>query len=308
MLDVTMQVGVEQHVGGAGAGEMAVELEASSATIRDRAPSAPTRYLARTWYSRPDNILLDQERGRGVAAKESQKPGLDPLAREPARDRVRDLDEAPALGRDGDGVNGLAHAGLLSLRTNARHSRPRQVPVVREPGPCYKSPVSMRSPLRAETDDFRFDHSPERQLWCAVLERAFDDAMDRVAAVSFDSAQHLHLRREAREWFFGNGMEFRDACLAAGFDPDYLRGRILSLIAEAARPRDLGARERPILSAPRYSAAEIELDRGIHYLGIGLGVAGGARCWSRSRGRDGYAGFAVYVGARSMLGFSAATI
>jgi len=90
----------------------------------------------------------------------------------------------------------------------------------------------MRNPLSAEADEHRFDHSPERQLWCAVLERAFEDAMDRVAAVAAESTQHLSLRQEARDWFLRNGLEFREACYSAGFDPDYLRGRILSLIAE----------------------------------------------------------------------------
>ncbi len=75
--------------------------------------------------------------------------------------------------------------------------------------------------------------SAERQLWCAVIDRALQDALDRVAAVS-GLAERLRLRDEARAWFARNGSEFRGACEAAGYDPDYMRSRILSLIAGAA--------------------------------------------------------------------------
>jgi hypothetical protein len=74
----------------------------------------------------------------------------------------------------------------------------------------------------------------ERQLWCAVLGRAFDDAMDRVTAVS-TPGERLKKCLEARQWFVLNGMEFRTACEAAGYDPDSLRSRILPMIAGPAK-------------------------------------------------------------------------
>jgi hypothetical protein len=76
-------------------------------------------------------------------------------------------------------------------------------------------------------------HSAERQLWCAVLDRAMQDAMDRIATVS-GPHERQKLRQEAREWFLRNGDDFRAACESAGYDPDYLRSRILSMIAQAA--------------------------------------------------------------------------
>ena len=76
-------------------------------------------------------------------------------------------------------------------------------------------------------------HSAERQLWCAVLDRAMQDAMDRIATVSGAHERHK-LREEAREWFLRNGDEFRSACESAGYDPDYLRNRVLSMIKPAA--------------------------------------------------------------------------
>ncbi len=76
-------------------------------------------------------------------------------------------------------------------------------------------------------------HSAERQLWCAVLDRAMQDAMDRIATVS-GANEREKLREEARNWFLRNGDDFRSACESAGYDPDYLRSRVLSMINPAA--------------------------------------------------------------------------
>ena len=76
-------------------------------------------------------------------------------------------------------------------------------------------------------------HSAERQLWCAVLDRAMQDALDRIATVS-GANERQKLRQEARDWFFRNGDDFRAACESAGYDPDYLRSRVLSMIKPAA--------------------------------------------------------------------------
>ena len=70
---------------------------------------------------------------------------------------------------------------------------------------------------------------PERQLWCAVLHRALQDATDRIATVSGED-ERMRIREEARNWFLRNGYDFRIACEAAGFDPDYLRCVVLPLI------------------------------------------------------------------------------
>jgi hypothetical protein len=75
--------------------------------------------------------------------------------------------------------------------------------------------------------------SAERQLWCAVLDRALQDAMDRIATVS-GPVERQRLRQDAREWFLRNGQDFRAACESAGYDPDFLRERILTMISNAA--------------------------------------------------------------------------
>jgi hypothetical protein len=70
--------------------------------------------------------------------------------------------------------------------------------------------------------------SPERQLWCAVVGRALQDALDRIATVSAPT-ERQKLRRDALSWFAGNGNEFRAACERAGYDPDFLRSRVLTM-------------------------------------------------------------------------------
>ena len=74
--------------------------------------------------------------------------------------------------------------------------------------------------------------SAERQLWCAVLGRAVHDATNHIATVS-GPVERQRIRQAARDWFTQNGQEYRLACEAAGYDPDYLRTRVLSLMAHA---------------------------------------------------------------------------
>lgn len=75
-------------------------------------------------------------------------------------------------------------------------------------------------------------HSAERQLWCAVIGRAVQDATDHIASVSGPS-ERQRIRDDARAWIMRNGSEFRAACESAGYDPDYLRTRILSMMTGA---------------------------------------------------------------------------
>jgi hypothetical protein len=70
----------------------------------------------------------------------------------------------------------------------------------------------------------------ERQLWCAVIGRALEDALGNVGGVSGESARWRAVD-EARAWFFENGDDFRSVCDAAGYDPDVLRARAMRLIA-----------------------------------------------------------------------------
>lgn len=78
-------------------------------------------------------------------------------------------------------------------------------------------------------------HSRERQLWCAVIERAVQDAV-RPDGIAGTTPEHVRHREEARRWFAENGHDFRAACDAAGFDPDFLRDRVLRIASDGLQP------------------------------------------------------------------------
>lgn len=82
--------------------------------------------------------------------------------------------------------------------------------------------------------DAVFDpNAAERQLWCAVIGRALEDALGNVGAVSGNTARARAIE-EARAWFSDNDDDFRRVCDAAGYDPDIVRARALRLIARGA--------------------------------------------------------------------------
>src|SRR5665213_3321281 len=94
--------------------------------------------------------------------------------------------------------------------------------------------------------------SPERQLWCAVIDRALQDALDSVSTISDPDERH-HIRDGARRWFERNGMDFRQTCESAGYDPDVLRGRVMHILAEHSSAL--------MLAAPAHCAAGAPLSR-----------------------------------------------
>jgi hypothetical protein len=73
--------------------------------------------------------------------------------------------------------------------------------------------------------------SPERQLWCAVIERALHDALDSVSTISHPP-QRQQIREDARRWFVHDDPDFRNAAESAGYDPHTLRHRVLRIIGE----------------------------------------------------------------------------
>jgi hypothetical protein len=77
-----------------------------------------------------------------------------------------------------------------------------------------------------------FSRSPERQLWCAVVERAMQDAVGCNAAMA-DREVRRRERQDALNWFLEGGRDYQLACDAAGVDPDHLRHRVLTLAAKS---------------------------------------------------------------------------
>ena len=64
-----------------------------------------------------------------------------------------------------------------------------------------------------------------------MIGRAVQDATDHIATVSGPS-ERQRIRDDARTWILHNGLDFRAACHSAGYDPDYLRSRILTMMAQ----------------------------------------------------------------------------
>lgn len=103
------------------------------------------------------------------------------------------------------------------------------------------------------TTSYWTDHSRERQLWCAVIDRALQDATRRPAGWAPLSTEQLRERREARRWFIDNDDHYRHACESAGIDPDILRKRVLQMIAEDDRADSAAGPES--FPAQRYATA-----------------------------------------------------
>ena len=71
---------------------------------------------------------------------------------------------------------------------------------------------------------------PERQLWCAVVERALQDAVGP-GAMAARAESHRPERQDALQWFLENGRDYQMACDAAGIDAEHLRHHVLMLAA-----------------------------------------------------------------------------
>lgn len=62
--------------------------------------------------------------------------------------------------------------------------------------------------------------TPERYLWQRVLEQAFVDA-----TYDGDGVESRRARDTAHSWITNNGKDFKQVCLMAGMDPDFLSDR-----------------------------------------------------------------------------------
>lgn len=87
------------------------------------------------------------------------------------------------------------------------------------------------------------EHSRERQLWCAVVYRAVQDATQAYRGPGGPTLAQLRERDEARSWFADNSEEYCYACESAGLDPDFVREHVLRFA------------DRVDLSTPYVSAA-----------------------------------------------------
>ncbi|MGB3043911.1 MAG: hypothetical protein WBB98_12070 [Xanthobacteraceae bacterium] len=69
----------------------------------------------------------------------------------------------------------------------------------------------------------------DRQLWCAVISQAIEDA-----TTLRTSKEALRDKQEARAWLVGMSIDFVQACSLAGIDPEALRDRAIALFERDA--------------------------------------------------------------------------
>lgn len=66
----------------------------------------------------------------------------------------------------------------------------------------------------------------EQAVWRAVLVQMLSDALSRS-----HKRETRRLKREALDWLSGKGRDFRMVCDYAGYDPSYLHGRVMAMLA-----------------------------------------------------------------------------
>lgn len=85
--------------------------------------------------------------------------------------------------------------------------------------------------------------SPEsdRQLWCAVISQAIDDAACSIGPRNRKS-RNVEIRR-ARDWLTKPNEDFADVCRLAGYEPDRIRAQVIKCLAKTdadrSTPRDV---------------------------------------------------------------------
>lgn len=92
------------------------------------------------------------------------------------------------------------------------------------------------------------EQSRERQLWCAVIFRAVQDATQSDKGAELTPEQKRQ-RDEARQWFAENGKDYGYACESAGLDAEFVRDRVLKFASGAAafsRPKREAVASGPI--------------------------------------------------------------
>jgi hypothetical protein len=71
------------------------------------------------------------------------------------------------------------------------------------------------------------DEKHNRQLWCAVINQAIEDAMSkRTSSNASMSRQLRNNQQSALRWLLDGGKDFAAVCALAGLDPEAVRDRL----------------------------------------------------------------------------------
>ncbi|MEH2517549.1 hypothetical protein V1279_003122 [Bradyrhizobium sp. AZCC 1610] len=80
----------------------------------------------------------------------------------------------------------------------------------------------------------------ERQLWCAVIAQAIDDA---ICAVGKSRRRNMEIMG-ARDWLTKPNRDFAEVCRLAGYEPDRIRAQVSKRIDQVL-PLDCPAPPKP---------------------------------------------------------------
>jgi hypothetical protein len=98
----------------------------------------------------------------------------------------------------------------------------------------------------------------ERQLWCAVIGQAVDDATTPLGP----NRRRNMVIINARDWLMKPNRDFADVCRLAGYEPDRVRAQAIRLIGEVT-PRDCPPPPKPRKPrAPRIRKTDTAINEG----------------------------------------------
>lgn len=69
----------------------------------------------------------------------------------------------------------------------------------------------------------------ERGLWLRVILQLINDTQGKAADVSGEK-ERQRMQRLAIRWFTENGKDFQQVCLMAGYEPEWIRDKVMVLL------------------------------------------------------------------------------
>ena len=94
-----------------------------------------------------------------------------------------------------------------------------------------------RDPLANSQIYFERNKEPEQKLWNSVLLIAACDALRF-------KGDDIYLNNDtgaARNWFINDGVDFRNVCELAGYNPKYVRKKMLKKIKDRDEQQDMSS-------------------------------------------------------------------
>ena len=92
----------------------------------------------------------------------------------------------------------------------------------------YSMPDVYYQDTQLSTAKIESAYSGERALWQRVILQAITDAQGKANGIKKEERQDAI--QQAIRWFKGNGENFQEVCLMAGFEPSMVRKNVMMLL------------------------------------------------------------------------------